>query len=72
MTETGATIDTGGVLADGSKVDGPIALRNAILSRPEAFATVLTERMMTYALGPRRRAVGHARRSQHREEVGTQ
>ena len=50
-TETGAAIDTGGVLADGAKVDGPIALRNAILSRPEAFATVLTERLMTYALG---------------------
>ena len=51
VTETGAAIDTGGVLADGSKVDGPIALRNAILSRPDAFATVLTERLMTYALG---------------------
>jgi mono/diheme cytochrome c family protein len=51
VTETGAAIDTGGVLADGAKVDGPIALRNAILSRPEAFATVLTERLMTYALG---------------------
>jgi mono/diheme cytochrome c family protein len=49
--DNGAAIDTGGVLADGAKVDGPIALRNAILSRPEAFATVLTERMMTYALG---------------------
>jgi hypothetical protein len=47
----GATIDTGGMLADGTKVDGPVALRNAILSRPDAFATILTERMMTYALG---------------------
>ena len=47
----GAPIDTGGVLADGTKVDGPVALRNAILSRPEAFATMLTERMLTYALG---------------------
>jgi mono/diheme cytochrome c family protein len=51
VTETGAAIDTGGVLADGAKVDGPIALRNAILSRPDAFATVLIERLMTYALG---------------------
>ena len=51
VTETGAAIDTGGVLADGAKVDGPIALRDAILSRPEAFATVLTERLLTYALG---------------------
>ena len=47
----GSPLDTGGVLADGSKVDGPVALRNVILSRPEAFATTLTERIMTYALG---------------------
>jgi hypothetical protein len=47
----GSRLDTSGVLADGSKVDGPVALRNAILSRPEAFATTLTERIMTYALG---------------------
>jgi mono/diheme cytochrome c family protein len=50
-TENGAPIDAGGVLADGTKVNGPVALRNAILSRPDAFATVLTERIMTYALG---------------------
>ena len=50
-TENGAAIDTAGVLADGTKVNGPVALRNAILSRPEAFMTVLTERIMTYALG---------------------
>jgi len=47
----GAPIDTAGVLADGTKVDGPVALRNAILSRPDAFVTTLTERMLTYALG---------------------
>jgi mono/diheme cytochrome c family protein len=50
-TENGAAIDAAGVLADGTKVSGPVALRNAILSRPDAFATVLTERIMTYALG---------------------
>jgi mono/diheme cytochrome c family protein len=49
--DNGAPIDSAGVLADGTKVDGPVALREAILSRPEAFVTVLTERMMTYALG---------------------
>jgi hypothetical protein len=47
----GAPLDTSGVLADGSKVNGPAALREAILSRPDAFATVVTERMLTYALG---------------------
>ena len=49
--EQGRAIDSAGVLADGTKVDGPIALRNAILKRPEAFATVIATRMMTYALG---------------------
>ncbi len=47
----GAPIDAAGVLADGSKVDGPVALRNVILSRPDAFVSTLTERMLTYALG---------------------
>jgi hypothetical protein len=47
----GAKIDTNGVLADGTKISGPVELRQGILSRPEAFATVVTERMMTYALG---------------------
>ena len=51
MGENGAPIDTAGVLADGSKVDGPVELRNVLLSRPEAFATTVTERIMTYALG---------------------
>src|SRR5262249_20692092 len=47
----GAQIDANGVLADGSRITGPVDLRQAILSRPEAFVTVITERMMIYALG---------------------
>jgi len=47
----GEPIDTAGVLADGTKLDGPVALREAILSRPDAFVTALSERMLTYALG---------------------
>jgi hypothetical protein len=47
----GAPLDVAGVLADGAKVSGPVALREAILSRPEAFTTVVTEKMLTYALG---------------------
>jgi mono/diheme cytochrome c family protein len=47
----GAKIDANGELADGSKINGPVELRKAIISRPEAFATVITERMMIYALG---------------------
>jgi mono/diheme cytochrome c family protein len=51
VDEQGRSIDANGVLADGTKVDGPIALRNAILKRPDAFATVITTRLLTYALG---------------------
>jgi len=47
----GTPIDAAGVLADGTKVDGPVALREAILKRPEAFATTVTQRLLTYALG---------------------
>ena len=47
----GAPLDVAGTLADGSKVNGPMALREAILSRPDAFVTVVTEKMLTYALG---------------------
>jgi hypothetical protein len=47
----GAKIDANGVLADGSKLNGPVDLRQAIVKRPEAFVTVITQRMMTYALG---------------------
>jgi uncharacterized protein DUF1592/uncharacterized protein DUF1588/uncharacterized protein DUF1587/uncharacterized protein DUF1585/uncharacterized protein DUF1595 len=47
----GAPLDVAGTLADGYQVNGPVALREAILSRPEAFVTVVTEKMLTYALG---------------------
>ena len=47
----GAPLDVAGTLADGTKINGPTALREAILSRPDAFVTVITERMLTYALG---------------------
>jgi hypothetical protein len=47
----GAPIDAAGMLADGTTVDGPAALRDAILSRPDVFVTTITDRMLTYALG---------------------
>jgi hypothetical protein len=47
----GAKIDANGMLADGTKINGPAELRQAILSRPEAFVSIITERMMVYALG---------------------
>ena len=50
-TDAGLPIDSAGTLADGSDVDGPVALRKALLKRPEVFVGVLTERLMIYALG---------------------
>ena len=47
----GGPLDVAGKLVDGTQVNGPAALREAILSRPNAFVTIITERMLTYALG---------------------
>lgn len=50
-TEAGTPVDASGTLADGTKVDGPQALRRALLSHREDFATTVTEKLLTYALG---------------------
>jgi hypothetical protein len=50
-TREGLKIDSAGVLVDGTPVDGPVALRKALLARPEVFVGTVTEKMMTYALG---------------------
>lgn len=50
-TDSGAVIDSSGVLIDGTEVDGPVALRKALLSRPAVFVGNLTEKLLTYALG---------------------
>ena len=47
----GLEIDSAGVLADGTPVDGPVELRNGMLARPEVFAGTVTEKLMIYALG---------------------
>jgi hypothetical protein len=49
--EPGGKIDASGVLADGTKVDGVVGLRQAIVSRPEVFVGTLTEKLLTYGLG---------------------
>ena len=49
--EAGTAIDSSGVLADGTPVNGPVALRQALTERPEQFVQTFTERLMTYALG---------------------
>jgi hypothetical protein len=44
-------IDASGVLVDGAKVDGVAGLRDWLMSRSGQFARVVTEKLLTYALG---------------------
>jgi mono/diheme cytochrome c family protein len=46
-----AAIDSSGQLADGTVVDGPVDLREALLADPSQFVQTLTEKLMIYALG---------------------
>ena len=50
-TEDGAPIDTSGTLFNGANVDGVVGLRRNLISQPEIFVGVMTEKMLTYALG---------------------
>ena len=49
--EDGQPIDPKGTLFTGAAVDGAAALRREIARRPEVFVGVLTEKMLTYAIG---------------------
>src|SRR5262249_43385976 len=50
-SEDGAAIDPSGTLFNGATVDGPAALRRMLVNRPETFVGVMTEKLLTYALG---------------------
>ncbi|HET9833711.1 MAG TPA: DUF1592 domain-containing protein, partial [Vicinamibacterales bacterium] len=50
-TEDGAPIDTSGTLFNGANVDGVVGLRRNLVAQPEIFVGVMTEKMLTYALG---------------------
>jgi mono/diheme cytochrome c family protein len=49
--EARVPIDASGQLLDGTKVDGIVELRKALLKQPEKFAGTVTEKLMVYALG---------------------
>ncbi|MBT6697209.1 MAG: DUF1592 domain-containing protein [Gemmatimonadales bacterium] len=53
IKENGVEIDASGQLYDGSPINGPADLRNAILSRPSVFVRTFARNMMAYALGRR-------------------
>jgi hypothetical protein len=50
-TEDGAKIDPSGTLFNGAHLDGVAGLRQALVAQPEVFIGVMTEKMLTYALG---------------------
>jgi hypothetical protein len=47
----GTGIDASGKLVDGTAVNGPADLRQALLKHPEQFVETLTEKMMMFGLG---------------------
>ena len=47
----GTRIDPSGKLVDGTALNGPDDLRNALMKRPEQFVQTMTEKMLIYALG---------------------
>jgi hypothetical protein len=50
-TDAGHAIDASGVLLDGTRVDGPRELRQALLSQKKQFVRAVTGKLLTYALG---------------------
>jgi hypothetical protein len=75
IKDNGTVISASGELYDGTPMDGPAGLRNALLKHQDAFLNAFTESLMTYALGRRveaydmpaiRRVIREAGASQHR------
>jgi hypothetical protein len=50
-TDASVPINASGVLLDGTKVDGPAALRRALVAQREQFVRTVTGKMLTYAIG---------------------
>jgi hypothetical protein len=50
-TDAGQPLDTTGLLVDGTKLDGVVSLRNALVRYSPQFVRVVTEKLLTYALG---------------------
>jgi hypothetical protein len=50
-TDAGQAIDASGVLLDGTKVNGPRELRQALMAQKTQFVKTVTGKLLTYALG---------------------
>ena len=53
IRDSGVPVDPSGQLYDGTRLDGPVALRNALLKRRETVLRTFTENLMAYSLGRR-------------------
>jgi hypothetical protein len=53
IKDNGVAIDPSGTLYDGSPINGPLGLRQALMKRSDVVVTSFAERLMTYALGRR-------------------
>jgi hypothetical protein len=51
FAEGGQAIDASGAMPDGTRFNGPAELRQVLAQHPEQFVTVLTEKLLIYALG---------------------
>ena len=49
--DTGAKIDTGATLVDGTNLNGVDSLREALLRYPDALVQTMAEKLMMYATG---------------------
>ncbi|PYQ73931.1 MAG: hypothetical protein DMG04_12240 [Acidobacteria bacterium] len=47
----GGAQEESGVLLDGTRVDGPAALRRALVTQKEQFVRTVTGKLLTYAIG---------------------
>jgi hypothetical protein len=50
-TDGVSKIDATGQMVDGTRVDGPVGLRNALLARSDVFVQTMTEKLLTYGSG---------------------
>jgi mono/diheme cytochrome c family protein len=50
-SDEGGKIDPSGTLFNGAPLDGVVGLRQALVSQQDIFVGVMTEKMLTYALG---------------------
>jgi hypothetical protein len=49
--DSGFKVDPSGQMFDGSKLDGPVGLRQALMSHSDAFLTAFSENLLAYGLG---------------------